>query len=300
MLSANMRGSLFMALAMAVFTFNDSIVKLISDTLPIPQIIFLRGILTTILIVAMIHIGRKPFLNRDLRRPVIWWRAALEIGATYTFLTGLKHVPIANAAAILSTLPLAVTIGSALIFKEPVGWRRWLAIVIGFCGVLLIVKPGVEGFNTYSSLILVSIAFSATRDLLTRRAPADIPSLVFTLSTSIAITVTGGLFVLASGDFAKVDVPDATYLLAAAIFLTIGYYFIVSAMRMGEISIVAPFRYTYLIWAIIIGITIFDDPLEWTTIVGSIIIVSMGIFTFYRERVLALNRDRERRIPQGR
>lgn len=289
-----------MVLAMAAFTFNDAIIKLISDTLPIPQIIFLRGVITTFLISVMIYVGRKTSLRRDMANPIIWWRAVMEVGATYTFLTGLKHMPIANAAAILSALPLAVTLGSALFFKEPVGWRRWLAILVGFCGVLLIVRPGLEGFNTYSSYILICVFFAAARDLITRRAPANIPSLTFTLSTSITITATSGLLLAGFYTFTPVSITEASGLFVAALILTIAYYFIVAAMRVGEISIVAPFRYTSLIWAISIGIIVFNDPLDWYTIAGSTIIVAMGIFTLYRERVLAIDRDRERRVPEKR
>lgn len=295
-----MKGSLFMAFAMAGFTCNDAIMKVLSATLPVPQTIFLRGVIATSLIALLVAVSRSKSLRRDLRRPVIWWRAGMELGATYTFLTALKHMPIANAAAILSALPLAVTIGSAVFFKEPVGWRRWLAILIGFSGVVLIVRPGLEGFNAYSVLALVCVVFAAARDLITRRAPADIPSLTFTLSTSLAITLSGALYVAVSGHFTPVGTKEISFLFASSFLLVFGYFFIVSAMRIGEISVVAPFRYTGLIWAIFIGMIVFDDPLDWFTVAGSAIVVATGVYTLYRERALALNRDRERRVPQAR
>lgn len=300
MLSSNMRGSLFMVTAMAVFTFNDATVKYLSDSLPIPQIVLLRGIITTAMVAAIVLAGKRATLRQDLSEPVIWWRALMEIGATYTYLVGLKHIPIANAASIFAAVPLAVTVGSAVFFHEPVGWRRWLAIIVGFLGVLIIVRPGFENFSVYSFYIVLCVGFATVRDLITRNAPPHIPSLTFSLATSIAITLTGVVFTAGAGRFVPVEPGQYGLILMASCFLLVGYFCAVSAVRNGEIAVISPFRYTSLIWATSIGYIVFNEKLDFYSAIGSLIVVSSGIYTLYRERRLAINRDRERRIPQSR
>lgn len=274
-----------MVIAMAAFTFNDAFVKVLGKNLPIVEVIFLRGGLTILIIGAIIGFTSGFMSLSKLNRPIIWWRALCEVGATYCFLTGLQHVEIANAAAILSALPLAVTIGSVIFLHEQVGWRRWSAIVVGFIGVLLIVRPGLADFNIYSINILGAVVFAAARDLVTKQAPKDISSINLTFSTAIAITVSGAFATYFFAEFKPISGTEFSWLIAAALLLTVAYYFIVAAMRIGEIAIVAPFRYTNLLWAIALGIVIFGDKLDWMTLLGSAIVTATGIYTLYRERI---------------
>ena len=270
---------------MAFFTFNDAVVKVLGQSLPIVEIILLRGAFTVVLIGAMITFTAGLSAFSKLNKPIIWWRALCEVGATYCFLTGLIHVELANAAAILSALPLAVTIGSALFLNEKVGWRRWSAIAVGFIGVLLIVRPGLDAFNIYSINILGAVFFAAARDLVTKQASKDISSVSLTFATATAITISGAF---ATYFFAEYQPPTNTewgWLFASALLLSVAYFFIVSAMRVGEVAIVAPFRYTNLLWAIALGIIIFGDKLDWMTLLGSAIVTATGIYTLYRERV---------------
>ena len=270
---------------MAFFTFNDVVVKVLGQSLPIVEIILLRGAFTVVLIGAMITFTAGLSAFSKLNKPIIWWRALCEVGATYCFLTGLIHIELANAAAILSALPLAVTIGSVLFLNEKVGWRRWSAIAIGFIGVLLIVRPGLDAFNIYSLNILAAVVFAAARDLVTKQAPKNISSVSLTFATAVAITISGAF---ATYFFAEYQPPTNTewgWLFASALLLSVAYFFIVSAMRVGEIAIVAPFRYTNLLWAIALGIIIFGDKLDWMTLLGSAIVTATGIYTLYRERV---------------
>ncbi|MEM8837142.1 MAG: DMT family transporter [Pseudomonadota bacterium] len=284
MVSANLKGGLFMALAMAAFTFNDALVKLLALEHPLFQVIFLRGLLTTFVFGLVVLVFFRHHVLPHLPKPIVWIRAFCEVGATIFFLTGLTYLPIANTAAILSALPLVVTMGDALFFRAPVGWRRWSAILVGFFGVLIIIRPGFEGFSVYSLLIVVCVIFAAARDLVTKVAPADLPSPVFALVTSIAISATGAVGSAFSFEPFAFSINDLVYLSIAALFLVGAYYFIIEAMRHGEVAAVAPYRYTNLIWAVLIGVLVFGDPVEWQMVVGSLIIVATGIYTFYRER----------------
>jgi S-adenosylmethionine uptake transporter len=285
--SDNLTGALLMMGSMAAFTFNDAIIKSLSGQMPLFQVLFLRGVLTTLLVALiawrMGALGRR--LPRADRGPVAW-RIVGEIGAAYFFLTALFNMPIANVTAILQALPLTITLAAALLFREPVGWRRMTAILAGFIGVMLIVRPGTEGFTLYSLYGLAAVAFVTLRDLATRRLSREVPSMQVTLVTSAAIMLFSGLASAAQG-WAPVDARAGLRILGAAVMLIGGYLFSIMVMRVGEISFVAPFRYTGLLWALILGWVVFGDWPQAVTLVGAAIVVASGIFTLTREAQLS-------------
>jgi len=167
-----------MLLSMMGFTINDMLVKTLGASLQTTQIIGLRGAILSALILFLLWRSQLlPRLSEALCARVII-RALMELGATLSFLTALMQLPMASTTAILQALPLAVTVGAALFFKEQVGWRRWLAIVVGFVGVMIIIRPGLDSFEPLSLLVLLSVLFAAARDLITRGVPSRIPSLM--------------------------------------------------------------------------------------------------------------------------
>jgi drug/metabolite transporter (DMT)-like permease len=208
-----------------------------------------------------------------------------EIGSTICFVTALFHLPIANATAILQSMPLAVTLAAALFMGEVVGWRRYSAIVVGFIGVTIIVQPGSEGFTVYSLWAIVAVCFMVVRDLATRRLTSGIPSIFVALVTGIGTTTFAGLASMAK-PWGDISWQAAAMSLVAAVFLVVGYIFNVMSMRHGEIGFVSPFRYTILIWAILLGFVVFGDIPNAMTLLGSAIVVATGVYTFYRERLL--------------
>lgn len=289
-LSPNVRGALFMAIAMAGFTANDAITKLVATSMNMGQVMLLRGMFA-VLMIALLAWHRGALLPlRTVLRPMVALRVMAEVGATVTFLVALAHLPLANISAILQALPLAVTMGAALVLAEPVGWRRWLAIGVGFAGVMIVVRPGFEGFNAYALLALVCVFFCAVRDLATKRTPAEIPSLFLSTATAAAVTITGALLVVPFGGWSPPTPESLGLLFVAAVLLLFGYTFIIMSMREGQISFVAPFRYTGLLWAILLGFLVFGDVPDTAMIAGSAIIVASGLYTLYRERVRGKDR----------
>ncbi|MBA7470345.1 Riboflavin transporter [subsurface metagenome] len=281
----NIRGSMLMASAMAAFTINDTITKSVSSELNIGQIILVRGLFAMVLIAAFAAWRGALRPMRTLFIRPVGLRVIGEIGGTLTFLSSIAHMPLANAAAIFQALPLVITLGAALVFGEPVGWRRWLAIAIGFIGVLIIVRPGTAGFNEFSLLALSSVAFCTVRDLATRRIPTEIPSLFIALLTTLTVTTGGTLIMFPLGGWTPPSGRAVGMLAVAAILLMIGYQCIISALRTGEISAVAPFRYTALLWAMLLGYLAFGDQPDRYMLIGAAIIVLSGLYAFYRERV---------------
>lgn len=285
-ISSNLRAALFMVIAMAGFTANDSITKLLMETMGIGQVMLIRGIFATTLILLLAWHRGALARPRQLLHPTTALRAICEMMATVCFLGALAHMPLANISAVLQALPLAVTMGAALLFGEEVGWRRWLAILSGFTGVMIIVRPGFDGFTAYSLLALCSVVFAAGRDLVTRRIPGEVPSLLVSTSTALMVALCGGVLTAAAGDWAPVSAGALGLLLAAAVLLLVGYQFVIMAMREGDISFVAPFRYTALIWALALGYLMFGEVPGTVMIAGASFIVLSGLYTLYREQVV--------------
>lgn len=292
-LTDNSRGAVLMMLSMAAFTLNDMCMKQLAGQVPLFQLLVMRGSLTTLFIGIMawrmgaLHL-RIP--RRDLG--LIFLRIVGEIGAAYFFLTALFNMPLANVTAILQSLPLVVTLCAALLFGEPLGWRRMSAILIGLCGVMLIVRPGTEGFNVFSIYALISVGFVALRDLSTRRLSGASHSMMVTFATTLSVTVFFGLASIPV-DWVPLDAHAVVFTLGAAAMVMAGYLFSVMVMRVGEISFVAPFRYTGLIWALVLGWYVFGDWPRPLTLMGAAIVVSSGVFMLYRERQLARQKARK-------
>lgn len=287
-LSDNAKGALMMMCSMAAFTFNDLCIKAIGTDVPLSQILFLRGIFASVLIYMLARRMKAlvwPAQRRD--RILIAMRSVSEVAAAYFFLTALLHMPFANVTAILQTLPLTVTLAAALLFREPVGWRRMLAIVVGFCGMLLIVQPGTDGFTIHSVYVLIAVACVTVRDLAARRLSRDVPSLTVTFAGSLCVmgfagagSVLGGVL---GGEWAAMTPVHWALLLGSSVFIIGGYLFSVMVMRIGEVSFTSPFRFTAMLWALVLGFVFFGEWPEPLTFVGAGLIVATGIFTLYRE-----------------
>lgn len=286
MSSDNLRAVVLMNIAMLAFTLNDTCMKLVTQTMPLYQAITLRGVLTTLVLLAVaMGQGVRILTLTPGDRRVVTLRTLAEVAATMAFLTALTHMPLANLSAILQSVPLAVTLGAALLFGERIGWRRMLAILVGFAGVLLIVKPGTEGFDRWAVLGLLSVVAVVVRDLSTRKLSREVPSVVVAIWAGAAVTVLG-LVGMALTGWQAFGWFEAAIIIAASVNLIIGYMTVVMVMRVGDIGLVAPFRYVALLWAIGLGWAIFGTLPDRLTWVGSAIVVLAGIFTLMRERRL--------------
>lgn len=283
-MSANINGALLMIASMACFTFNDAFLKATNGELPLFQLLFLRGLLATAFIAALAHRNKAWRFDISIRDwSFICMRSVAEVAAAIFFVTALLNMPLANATAILQMLPLTITLGSALFLREAVGWRRFAAIAVGFLGMLLIVRPGADGFSIWSVFAVLAVFCVTVRDLSTRRISAQVPSLLVTFAASLSVLVASGLASLFT-DWAPVTPQLGGMVFAASVFIIGGYFFSVQVMRAGDVSFIAPFRYTGLIWALLLGWLFFGDWPTPLTLLGAGLIVATGLFTFYRER----------------
>ena len=287
-ISDNLRGALYMNLSMFAFTVNDAIMKALTEALPLYQTIALRGTVAVLglLILARATGGlRLPADPHD--RALIALRSLSDVAATILFLTALKHMPLATLSAVMQVTPLAVTLAAALYYKDRIGWRRMLAITIGFLGVMLIIRPGMEGFTIWSVLGLGSVATVVFRDLAVRRLSQAVPSLVVALGAGFAVMVMGFAGSAIEG-WQAITPMQGLQLMGAGSMVIVGYICSVSAMRVGDIGFVAPFRYTSLLWAIILGWVFFASFPDAYALIGAAIVVATGIYTLLRERKLRL------------
>jgi len=283
----NLRGILLMVAAMAGFAVEDALIKAAATEVPTGQILVALGLGgATVFGVWARARGERLFAPAMFAAPMLLRNGAEVIGSV-CFVTAITLVPLATIAAILQATPLAVTLGAALFLGAPVGWRRWMAILIGLGGVLLILRPGMAEFQPAALFAVVTVVALAIRDLGTRVAPAAVSSIVIS-SWGFAMVALAGLVLLPLGGGPVAPSPPAWAMLAGALaFGCAAYYAITAAMRVGEVAVVTPFRYTRLLFAMILGLVIFGERPDGWTLVGAAIIIASGLYTLARERRLA-------------
>lgn len=272
------RGMVLMSLAMLAFIVNDAIIKLVSRDLPSGQLIATRGVFASLLLLVLWRFApqlkgakdsaaARATLAQLLERPVLV-RALFDAIATLLYLTALFHMPLANVTAINMMTPLVIALMVALWFGEPLTPGRWLAIGVGFVGTLLIVQPKASDWNAWSLFAVASTVFHALRDLATRRIREGVPSLLLTLSTALAV-LAFALCLIPFQGLAPMTAGHAAALAAAAVFLALGYFLLIASMRAGDITAIAPFRYSGLLFALLLGWLFFGElpnALAWAGI----------------------------------
>lgn len=288
-LNDNLLGAALMTCCVLAYVLNDAVMKLLFADIDFFQAIFLRGLvsLPPLLVLAlMTKTLLQKYSAKNQRLMII--RILAEIGTTVTFLTALKHMPLANVTAILQSLPLAITMAAAIFLGEPVGWRRWSAICLGFTGVLIIIRPGLAGFNSYSLLALAAVLLLTVREISTRQLDNKIPTVTVALSTTLGITAFAALMLIGD-EWAEINFVSWSLIIAAAAAVTVATLLSVVAMRTGDIGFVSPFRYTSLIGAIGLGILLFGEWPDGITLLGAVIIAFAGIYSLYREQLFNKN-----------
>ena len=292
----NLRAAGWMTGAMAMFAVEDAAIKVLGVRLGAGQIVAALGVAGLAVFWALLARDGGRLWTRDLLRPAVVLRNAGELLGTLCFVSALALSDLASASAILQALPLALVMGGALFLGERVGWRRWAAILAGFAGVLMIVRPGTAAFQPASLLALVAVAGLALRDLSTRRMPRHVPSHQLSASAYAAL-IPGGL-ALAAAEGRAMLVPDraeALALVVAVLVGTLGYAMMVRATRVGEASAVAPFRYTRLVFTLVLAVAFFGERPDAATLAGAAVIVGAGSFAMWRE----FRRARAARPPPG-
>jgi drug/metabolite transporter (DMT)-like permease len=284
----NLRACLLMVATMAGFSVEDLFIKQVAGELPIGQIMFILGVggATFFGLVAMI--SRQPLWSSVILSRPFLIRNAAEMVSMSAGTTALVLLPLSLTSSILQAAPILVTAGAAIFLGEKVGWRRWTAVCVGLVGVMLILKPGAAGFQPAVLLVVLAVICLAARDVATRAVKANISTLQLSFWGYFLSIIAGGLLFLFMGEAARLPSFGIGLRLLAAQCLGITFYYTLNiALRLGEASVVVPFRYTRLIFAIALGMLVLGERLETTTIVGLGLVVASGLYAFLREARLS-------------
>ena len=277
-----MRGIIALLSAQALFTGSDSVVKLAGDLMPATEIMALRGALAVILMGAYIAATIDINYWRLVLRPLVVSRATLEALLAFLFVTALPHMPLAEITVIQQVTPLVLILLSALVLREIVGWRRWLAVAVGFAGVGLVVQPTGQGLNISALAALLCAVLVAVRDLITRSLHESIPTALVTFGSTISVCLAG----FAGAPFEPwqpLSGYGAALLAVSAILVSVASMFIVRAFRGVEVSAVAPFRYAAVVWATLLGFLIWGQVPNALAVIGTLVIIASGLYTMHRE-----------------
>jgi drug/metabolite transporter (DMT)-like permease len=281
-IAAHKRGNIAMVLAMGMFVLNDALVKLVSETYPASQIMAVRGLFACMVTFALVIVlGQRSSLGRVFSLRVMC-RAMLEGLVAFVFITALAKLPLANITAILLASSLLIIVLAVVLGIDRIGWRRGLAVLVGFAGVLLVVQPQAEGFNIYSLLALLSAILVAGRDLLTRKIAADVPSGIVAFATTAATALVGALLGLTQG-WQPLEWHGTGLMVAAAIAVALGNTGIIIAFRDGDIAVVSGLRYSVLLFALLAGFLVWGEWPNGLAIIGSALIVVSGLYAMHRQ-----------------
>ncbi len=292
----NLRGILLMVASMAAFALEDMFIKFAAKGVPTGEIVLISGIFGVPFFGWLAARSGRSIWVKGALHPAVLLRAVGEMVGSLAYVTALASVPLPTVSAVLQVMPLAVTLGAALFLKAPVGWRRWTAIGVGLAGVLLVIRPGFEGFHPAALWVLITVAGLAARDLATRVIPPEYSDAQISAWGLMAVTALGAGMMAFTGQHALPSPWQTAGLAGMVVVGAIGYWAITAASRTGEVSVVAPFRYTRLVFAIIIGFSVFHEPVDLVTALGASLIIGSGLYSFARER--ARTRGLSQAIPQ--
>jgi len=279
----NLKGMAWMTLAMLAFALTDMFIVFITGDLPVGQILFLFGVGGAVLFGIWARLqGHRWFSPTLLMRPVMI-RNGAEILATASFILALSLIPLSTLSAVIQANPLLVTLGAALFLGEQVGWRRWLAILIGLVGVMIIIRPGADSFDPNILLAVAAAIGLSLRDLATRPVPKSVPTTLLASYSFAAVALAGLVMMPVAGGFVPPSPVTWLLVLAGVLMGMIAYFAITSAMRVGDISVVTPFRYTRLVFAFVIALVVFDEALDAWTLLGVTIVIATGLYSLWRE-----------------
>jgi drug/metabolite transporter (DMT)-like permease len=292
----NLRGIGLMSASMAMFALEDMFLKFAAKGVPTGEILLVTCLFGWAFFAAMARAEGRRTLSAAALHPWVLARNLGEMVGTFAYITALAAIPLATVSAVLQAMPLAVTMGAALLLGEKVGWRRWTAIAAGFAGVLLVIRPGFDGFRPAALWVLVTVAGLGLRDLASRKIPAQTSTAQVSAWGVASVAGLGAGMTLFQTPVMP-TVWQSAMLLGALVFGTAGYWAITSASRTGEVSVVSPFRYTRLVFAIALGAGVFAEYPDRMTLLGASVIIGSGLYSFTRERARAKARKSHETLP---
>ncbi len=280
------RAILLMVISMFFFTLADLFVKLSSRTLPSEVVITVVGGGTMVLFYAAMRLQNLRLFHKDYWHYAVAVRTSGEVIAGVGIILALAVVPLATVTAIMQSQPLLITAAGALFLGERVGIRRFSAVIIGLVGVLFIIRPGLSDFSIHSLIVMIAVIGMTMRDVGSRMVPSTIPTLVIALYGAASMTIVGIGMMIAANAFVMPTGITWLYVVIMILAGSAGVYFITNAMRLGEVSVVSPFRYVKIVFGMGAGVLFLGERIDGFTMIGTLIVTGAGIYAFMRERHL--------------
>ncbi|MEM7284252.1 MAG: DMT family transporter [Pseudomonadota bacterium] len=279
----NASGILFMLLSMSAFALTDTLVKVSSSFLSPAQILFFLMGGGLVIFAAMAKIKGETMISRNAIAPIMLLRYFSEITGMVGMVMALSFVPLSTVGAITQAAPMLVTVGAIFFLGEKVSWRRWTSIAVGFLGVLLIVQPGTEGFNVSVLWAVLAMVGMAIRDLTTRLTPSDVPSTSLATYTMVASLPFAIGWVFYNGE--RLIPVETDWLIATPMIIlgAVGYLLLIASIRVAEVSVVTPFRYSRIIFLLVLGVIVFQERPSATMLTGAALIIVSGVYLVWRE-----------------
>jgi drug/metabolite transporter (DMT)-like permease len=290
----NLKAALFVVIAMSMITTNDAIVKHITQVFNVGQIIFLRGAMICMIFTLVMLVRRQPVLVRNSLHRWNLLRALFELAATLAFMTGLSMLPIAVASTLGFASPIFLAVLAAVVLKEHVGLDRWIVVLVGFGGVMLITNPLADSASWAVIFPIICAFFVALRDIAIRYVPSDIPSSQVAFINAWVVMIGGGIYSIFQG-WGDADLQWYLWFFGLGGALYCGYLFLIIGSRLGELSFIGPFKYISILIAIIYGYLIWGDKPTLSILAGAAIIVISGIILLSTEK----RRNRNKILATG-
>ncbi|WP_439509126.1 DMT family transporter [Yoonia sp.] len=280
----NLRGAAFMVLAMFSFALLDTTIKILSQSMSVGQALALISIGILALLLGWSLVQGIPLWQTDYRNPRVILRSLCEVVGTCLISLALSLVPLTTVSAVIQATPLVVAMGAGLFLGQAIGWRRWIAIIVGFGGVLLIIRPGLEGFNPATLLAVAGMLALASRDLLTRALHVTLSGVQLGIHAFAFVLPASLVLMIAPGEpLVQPDAGTWALVLAGVFIGVMSYLSIIAATRFGNAGVISSFRYSRMIFALAIGFVVLGERPDAATLVGAAIIITSGIFTLWRE-----------------
>jgi len=285
----NIRGSIFMTLAMLAFTLEDFTLKKATEFIPLSQLLIICGILGSLFFISCSRYVKEPIFYKDSLNKTLIIRSIFEIMGRIFYALAIAFMPITNAASILQATPLVVVLGAVIFLNEKVGWRRWTAILTGFIGVLMIIQPGTNGFTIFSIFAVLGMVGFAGRDLATRMSPVGMSNyqlgsfgFYMVIIAGIILSSFNYFFLPEKTIWGTISFDAWIFVIANAAAGVSAYFCLTIAMRVGDVSFVTPFRYVRVLFAMFFGVFILGEQPNAFVIIGSVIVVLSGIYIIIR------------------
>ena len=285
-MSTNLKSIILMVIAMACLTLTDMFIKIACQTLPIGQVMIIYGVGALLVFLGSLTIKGETIRLSPLTNPAVIWRNVGDLFAMNGMFMALVYVPLSTIGAVIQAVPLLVTTAAALFFGEQVGLKRVSAIFIGFLGTLLIIQPGATNFDISMTFVLMAALGMAMRDIATKLVGESFSTLILSFYSCVLFILSGCILLIIKGVPAVPDFGNVAILAAMIVSGCLGFFFMTEAVRLGDMSVVTPFRYTRLLFSVAAGILIFGERVNLMMLIGSALTIFSGLYIWRREIVM--------------